>query len=387
MPTLRTLLFWPHLVAGATAGLLILTMSATGVLLTYERQLISWSDRQTRSTPTGEPRLAPGTVIDRLRAADPSLVPSALTMAADPNAPVTVVVGQTTLLVDGYSGRLLGEASRGVRQTMSRIRAWHRWLAVDGEGRETARRFTGWATAVFLFIVCSGVYLWIPRRWTWRNVRGSAVFKRDVTGKARDFNWHHVVGVWSLVPLAIVAASALPMSFQWVNASLYRIAGDATPAPRGERAPQRAPGAPPTLPSSDVLDALWDKASAQEPDWTTITVRMPVSADAPLAFAIDRGTGGQPQLKSTLTLTAAGQMVSYDTFADQKRGARLRSLSRFAHTGEVLGIAGQTVAGLASAGACVLVWTGLALTLRRCRSWLGRRFEDRSRAPVNATAA
>ena len=46
---------------------------------------------------------------------------------------------------------------------------------------------------------------------------------------------------------------------------------------------------------------------------------------------------------------------------------------RFAHTGEVLGIPGQTIAGLVSAGGAVLVWTGMALAWRRLRSWRKRR--------------
>jgi uncharacterized iron-regulated membrane protein len=52
-------------------------------------------------------------------------------------------------------------------------------------------------------------------------------------------------------------------------------------------------------------------------------------------------------------------------------------LLRFIHTGEVAGIPGQTIAGIASAGAAVLVYTGLALSWRRFRAWLARR---RSRA-------
>ena len=46
---------------------------------------------------------------------------------------------------------------------------------------------------------------------------------------------------------------------------------------------------------------------------------------------------------------------------------------RFAHTGEVLGLAGQTVAGVVSAGGVVLVWTGIALALRRFLAWIKRR--------------
>jgi hypothetical protein len=34
---------------------------------------------------------------------------------------------------------------------------------------------------------------------------------------------------------------------------------------------------------------------------------------------------------------------------------------RFAHTGELFGLVGQTVAGIASAGGALLVWTGFAL--------------------------
>ena len=40
----RKVLFWLHLSAGVLAGLIILMMSVTGVLLTYERQLQVWED-------------------------------------------------------------------------------------------------------------------------------------------------------------------------------------------------------------------------------------------------------------------------------------------------------------------------------------------------------
>jgi len=111
-------------------------------------------------------------------------------------------------------------------------------------------------------------------------------------------------------------------------------------------------------------------------------VRIPQSPGAPVAFAIDRGDGGQPQLRSTLTLDRAGAVVEYETFSSQTPGRQLRSVMRFAHTGVVLGLPGQTVAGLATAGSVVLVWTGIALALRRGRAWLGRRAKASAGAPV-----
>ena len=46
---------------------------------------------------------------------------------------------------------------------------------------------------------------------------------------------------------------------------------------------------------------------------------------------------------------------------------------RFAHTGEWYGLTGQTIAGIVTFGSLVLVWTGVALSLRRFTAWLTRR--------------
>jgi uncharacterized iron-regulated membrane protein len=54
-----------------------------------------------------------------------------------------------------------------------------------------------------------------------------------------------------------------------------------------------------------------------------------------------------------------------DAFADGSLGQRLRAFVRFGHTGEYGGLLGQTIAAIASLGACVLVYTGLSLAIRR----------------------
>jgi uncharacterized iron-regulated membrane protein len=393
--TLRTFIFWPHLLAGVLTGAIILLMSVTGVLLTYERQMIAWSDSHYRSVQSqeGEAPLTVESLLTTLRRERPELEISAVTLAADPAAPVSITAGRRTLYADAYTGRLLGESSQGVRRFMSELRAWHRWLAVDGDGRPVARAITGWSNALFLFIVASGIYLWFPRKWTWQHVRPVVFFGRSLRGKARDFNWHNVFGAWSAVPLFIVVLTAMPISFPWANALVYRAVGEEAPPQGGRGGREGAPaagvrqGGPRGLgagreeaarershPSLAGLDALIATARQQSPGWKTINLRLPASERAPVVFAIDRGDGGQPQLRSTLSLDrATGAVVATESFSDQSLGRRLRSISRFAHTGEVLGIPGKTIAGLATAGSVVLVWTGIALALRRCRSWIGRR--------------
>jgi uncharacterized iron-regulated membrane protein len=378
--TLRTLIFWPHLIAGVLAGAIVLLMSVTGVILTYERQLIAWSDSGYRSNPPpGATRLSPESLLARVRRDHPDLEVTAVTVASDPTAPVSIAAGRETVYADAYTGALIGEASQGMRRFMSETRAWHRWIGVEGEGRLMARAVTGWSNAIFLFIVASGFYLWFPRKWTWQHLRTVTLFSGKLRGKARDFNWHNVIGFWSAVPLFIVVLTAMPISFPWANALVYRAVGEEPPqqggrggggAREGDRGEGRAEEPPPLA----GLDALLAVAERQVPEWRTINMRIPASERAPVVFAIDKGDGGQPQHRSTLTLDrASASVVSYEAFADQSLGRRLRSISRFAHTGEVLGLPGQTIAGLVTGGAVVLVWTGIALALRRFRAWLGRR--------------
>ena len=71
----------------------------------------------------------------------------------------------------------------------------------------------------------------------------------------------------------------------------------------------------------------------------------------------------------------SGTVAKAELFESLSAGRRLRSWLRFAHTGEIYGLTGQTIAGLATAGGAVLVYTGIALALRRLAAWIARRRE------------
>jgi uncharacterized iron-regulated membrane protein len=135
--------------------------------------------------------------------------------------------------------------------------------------------------------------------------------------------------------------------------------------------------------SLDGIGVLAARAERQVQGWRSITLTLPKEADEPVAFAIDRGDGGQPQKRAQLALDpSTGAVSKWEPFPTQTPGRRLRSILRFAHTGEVLGIPGQTLAGLVSLGAAFLVWTGLALTWRRFRQWRApKRAATSSRRP------
>jgi uncharacterized iron-regulated membrane protein len=388
MKNVRTVIFWCHLVTGVLAGIVVFVMSATGVLLTYERQIAAWADTRayTIAPSPSQPRLSVEALVAKVREAKPES-PSSVTLVADPTAPAAIGYGRgRTVYVDPYSGSVLGEGAVGVRDFFRVVEDVHRWLGAEGANRDVARAITGACNLGFLFLVMSGFYIWWPRKWTKPQLRNVTWFRRGLSSKARDFNWHNVIGFWSFIPLFVVVLSGVVMSYGWANNLVYRVAGEQPPPPR--TGPPGGPGGPgggaaPEV-STSGIDPLWARAESHVQGWKTISLQLPTAADTPLSFSIDSGTGGQPQARGQLTLDrATGEVVKWEPFSTLSAGRRLRTILRFAHTGEVLGIAGQTLAGIVSLGATVLVWTGLSLSLRRFRAWRARRVAP---APAGSVA-
>jgi uncharacterized iron-regulated membrane protein len=392
MALFRKAIFWLHLATGVAAGLVVLVMSVTGVLLTYEKQVLAWANARAYevSPPSpGAERLGPEALLAGVLRAEEGK-PTAVTWRAGEDRPVEVAFGrEKTVFVDPYTGAVLGQGAAGVRAFFRGVTDWHRWLAAGDESRETGKAITGAANLGFLFLVLSGFYLWWPRNWTRRVLRGVTWFQGGLSPRARDFNWHNVIGFWSCVPLAVIVASAVVISYPWASDLVYRSVGEEPPAARGPGggAPgggRAAAGGAEAAPPLEGIDPLWATASRRVQGWRSISMQLPGEADAPVAFNIDRGSGGQPQKRATLTLDrATGEVVKWEPFSAGTPGRRLRSVLRFAHTGEVLGLPGQTLAGVVSLGAAVLVVTGISLSLRRLAAWRGRR----RRLPGRARAA
>jgi uncharacterized iron-regulated membrane protein len=380
----RKLIFWCHLLAGAVAGVIIFIMAVTGVLLAFERQITAWANTRAYTVEVASPgaaRLGVEALLTKVRETQ-GATPSSITLYGDAKRPAMLSFQNgRTLFVNPYTGGVLGEGSQSVRAFFRTVTDWHRWLGAQGENRALARAVTGACNLGFLFIVTSGFYLWWPGRWTRAQFRQVMWFRRGLKSKARDFNWHNVIGFWMVAPLFIVILSGVVISYPWASNLVYKLAGE-TPPPPAPRAPAAQQA---RLIPLEGLDPLWARAEQQVQGWRSISMPLPNSPDAPVIFTIDSGNGGQPQKRAQLTLNrATGEVVKWEPFSSYSTGRRIRSWLRFAHTGEAGGILGQAIAALASAGASLLVFTGLALAFRRLRAWLYRRRAGRVAVPEGA---
>jgi uncharacterized iron-regulated membrane protein len=183
---------------------------------------------------------------------------------------------------------------------MHEIVDWHRWLGMEDEGRATGKAITGACNLAFFWLAVTGVYLWWPQSRKWRGLKTSLLFNRRLTGKARDWNWHNVIGFWSSSVLVILTLTAAVMSYPWANDLLYILTGSE----------------PPPQPMAD-FEALLVAAAKQVPGWTMLVMRFPPRSDMPVAVSIMEPDAPHPFARSQLTLNRANaEVVKWEPYAE-----------------------------------------------------------------------
>lgn len=432
MKFLRTGLFWIHLCSGVVGGAIIAVMCFTGAALAFEKDLVAWAERDARrvTPPAADAvRLPLEELVRRVRADNPEARPAAITISNDPRDAVAFTLGRdSSLYVNPYTGEVRSPASSRMHDFLHVLEDWHRVLAMGGDRRAVGKAINGACNVAFFVLALTGLYLWWPRSLSWKSVKAVAMLNLRLAGKARDFNWHNSVGLWSAPVLIVLTLTALPISYRWAGNLVYRLAGEAPPA-QGQ-GPSAAGPAPVEIvrPSPEARplahDALVAGIQQRFPRWETITLRVgppqrpgapsPRTGEGPAANSPSRnpnreagerprgegrregGGNGERRTPQAVTIVVkepdawprtatttvtlnpfTGETLRIEGFGDLSTGRRARTWMRFLHTGEALGAAGQLVAGLACLGGCVLVYTGFAL------AW--RRFFGRKAAPAQAS--
>jgi uncharacterized iron-regulated membrane protein len=372
--TLRRLFFWLHLAVGLSVGIVVAFLALTGTILAFQPQITSFAERNLRIAQPASPAscVAPSALLTAAGQLQHA-APTTLTLFADPHRPAEVAFGRDTLLLlNPCTGALLSDRAGRLRSFFLNVRDLHRWIALDGVRHETLRALKNAATLGFLFLLLSGLFIWLPRKLTWQHIKPTVLFRRRLHGRAREWNLHNIFGIWALLPLLLIVTTGLIMAYPWANALLFRAAGSPPPAQRGE--PEGKHSRPLDPEKYATLDPAIHQAIAQDPRWFSLLLRMPSQKEQAIAFTIDESVRGYPQGRVQLSITRKDAAVArWEPFLSNSRGRQWRLYARYLHTGELFGPFGQLVAALACISALVLVWTGFALSLRRFAAWRKRR--------------
>lgn len=391
-------IFWFHLICGIIVGAVVLIMSVTGTILAFESQIVEYAEQNVRkvAVPAQAIRLTLDEIVAKASEVKPESKVSSVMVKSDPNASVLVSFGrEDALYFDPYTGKKLGGDS-AAHKFMHDVEVWHRWLGMEGELKPIGHNIKGVCNIAFFFMIISGVYLWWPKSWKWPGIKSIIAFNPRAKGKARDWNWHNVIGFWAAPFLILITVTGTIMSYRWANDLLYRMTGNEPPVvqtaekPKEKSAEKSAEkyerggrdkdknddslnAKEPESPSAS-LDVLFANAAPQVPGWISMTFKISGGGSSQQGQG-DKGkinvTVQEPEPRNLnpraqITMDRfTGEIIKVETFAQQNLGRKLRIWARYSHTGQAFGVIGQLILAIASAGAAVLVWTGFALAWRR----------------------
>ena len=394
---IRAIIFRLHLAVAVAAGAVVFMLAATGAILSLEETVTGLAERRYHLAVEGGGELLGPAAI----AAATGFAATSLRYSADPSAPVRVYEGRDRYArVDPYTGAVLGIGPGGLERFFEAVHNWHRWFNVSGGSVRRARAVTGAVNAAFLFLLLTGPILWVPRPVTKRSLANVVLLRPGARGAWRDLNWHQVVGIWSVLPLAVIAATGVTTSYPAVGDRVYPVVANVVPAGawpvgagdegagagdagveisraegtgvEGARHSEDAGDAPDAEGAPDTdLGAVLATARDWAPEWRTLTLNLPRPSASEVQVEVQGGRAGQPHRTGILTLDAAtGAAREWESFADDTPGRRAQQFLRYAHTGEYWGLGGQLLAGLFSLAATLIVWTGLSLAVRRLRRFV-----------------
>lgn len=376
---LKPILFWTHLSAGVLAGIFILALSITGVILTYEHQIIgAFAKSETVNPPKDGVLRTLDELAEVARERSKGAMVVMLNLENRENTPVVVhPVGGKDLpefMLNPYTGEDFWAPSADVKSFFEMIVGWHRWLAFEGSSRGMGRQITGAANLVFMFLVLTGIYLWLPRVWKWSALQAKIIFiKNPPPGKARDFNWHHVFSFWALIPLFVVVGTAIVISYPWANAALYRAFGSEPPKQGGPALfGELRKDAEISVSASEIskmapLQEALEAVKKHNPDWVKMIVFVHPKQDVPMVRLIANNSHAVlPENMETVVYDRREKKITHvRKYDDMSAAEKARMWVRFSHTGEQYGVIGSTLAGLSTLATIFLVYTGLALAYRR----------------------
>jgi len=373
---LRRYVFWMHLAAGVIVGLHIAILCLTGVAIAFKEELVEWAERDARrvKVPTNvAARLSLSEIMHSVQVQQYGQAVTAIAVKNDAGAAIAVTLESgKTLYVNPWNGFVRVPGSEAVNDAMQFLTRVHRWLALTGDYRSTGKLSTGISNLALLLLTISGIYLWWPRRWSWRHLKAVSVPNMRLKGRAWQFNLHSSIGIWCAPLLILLTLSAIPISFRSVDRMLFRISGDKLP----KRTPhireplvESAPGM-----SAIAFDQILAETAKLYPNWQRLVIIKSMEINTQHKNEMTDVQVLRPQVwpkTAPLIITAdnaTGAIIKSTGFADLSPGRQIRYWTRYLHTGKAFGIMGQTLAAIGAISGLLLVYSGYKLSWYRFKA-------------------
>lgn len=375
MPKFRQIIFWLHLSLGIAVGIAAAMMSGTGVIMAFADTYLDLREFRLRSVDKSIHKQVKTLVelTELANASHPEAHLERIGFDADAKHAYEFYYDTKTLIyVDPYSGDTRPSDVVPLRRKLHKdVEQWHRFLGLSDGQKKIGKFVTSWSNVVSMPLLLTGIVLWWPRNFQWREMRAKLVGGRNIRIHR---GWHTWMGLWVSPFLLIMALTATTHSFAWVKDLAYKIGGPRSTEAGGHDSlwARGLPARP--IPSNTTRlnpEELRDIVRIEIPGWTRMDIHMPPfvkgKTELKTTSLVIRAPGWGPSFFPVVIQvdSYSGEIVDTHSWKNLSRGTQWLAWSRWLHKGEAFGRVGQIIAGLACLAVLTLIYTGWTLAARR----------------------
>ncbi|GAA4382981.1 PepSY-associated TM helix domain-containing protein [Hymenobacter koreensis] len=273
-----------------------------------------------------------------------------------------------TYFVNPYTGAVLGPYS--YRDTFFfTMMALHRGMV----GGPVGKWIVGTSTLLFLFIILTGLVLWVPA--TGKVLKQRLKIKWDASWKRLNHDLHIVLGFYAALFLFVFAFTGLAWSFEWFNNGIFTVTNS---DPKGPEAPK----------SAVVLDGgklnftqAYTVAQQQVPGALSYAIALPKDSAEAIRVMTTTANAAYDGATDELYLDQyTGRPLGKLNFEDRNLGQRVRRTFKPVHTGSIYGTPSKIVALIV----CIL---GVTFPITGTIMWLNRLKKEQKKQRNQAVTA
>ncbi|MDR2170468.1 MAG: PepSY domain-containing protein [Planctomycetaceae bacterium] len=278
--------------------------------------------------------------------------------------PATHAALGTAYIVNPFTGESLGPQRSKIYMFFMALTFLHRFLLLD---IRTGQIIVGSATLIFLVIVITGLFLWLPSRIAViKNWSQGLKIRSSKSRGAFLFDLHNTLGFYVLIPVVVMALTGPIISFKWYRTACEQALGAKTFRIALEK-PLKSKNADPQK-KRLAWDDFFEKGNKMTKHKGNTRLSIPQTQDGCVIFQ-RTGTGlcNIASIDKFQFDQYTGEILKADLFDELPFNEKIASLIFPLHNGEIFGVASKIIYFLACMIATTLPVTGVILWIRKLK--------------------
>lgn len=236
--------------------------------------------------------------------------------------------------------------------------------------KEIGEQIVGASILIFILIIISGFFLWLPKKRINLKQRLKFDWKSTTKWKRKNFDFHTVVGFY-LCTFALVAAfTGVMISYNWLKYVVYvSSGGDKVPA---FVIPENISNKIDVDNKTLSIDNLIVKLQKESPEAKSFELHYPETEDASIYVEVSNSEGlyydSDYRFFDQNTLEEIESNTIFGKYKDAKFADKIIRMNYDIHVGAIGGIVGKIIAFIISLITASLPVTGILL-------WYGRKYK------------